>query len=234
IKAIQDATLHATIRERGAGITLAQRDAVLPLLIAAPWKITGRDYFRVRIFARDGKFTTQGNGDEHGQWKLTDDMITLTFQDNHKDYLFLPLDPKSTPGADNSGAPVTATRLDLLAAGNAAPAPGQSPGLSAPAPTGPMDEDTKNAIVAKLISGPWKVSGNNGGWTNIHIFDKNGTFTTVSRAELHGHWKIVGYKLILDFAGGQKNTIQLPLDPKGSPGIADNGDTILFLPATPK
>jgi hypothetical protein len=229
IKAAQDNTLPV----RGADITLAQRDAAIPLLLAAPWKITGSDYFRIRMFARDGKFTTQGNGDEHGQWKLTGDMITLTFQDNHKDFLFLPLDPKASTGADNSGALVTAARIDTLA-GNTAPQPGQPPGLTAPEPSGPMDEDAKNAIVNMLVSGPWKVSGNNGGWTNIHIFDKNGTFTTVGRAELHGHWKIVGYKLILNFVAGQKNTIQLPLDPKGSPGVADNGDPIILTPAAPK
>jgi hypothetical protein len=230
--AVQDSTLPATLPVPGAGITQAQRDATVPLLVSGPWKITGRDYFRVRVFGRDGKFTTQGNGDEHGQWKLTGDMVTLSFQNNYKDFLFLPLDSKATAGADASGAPVTAALVNN--ATNTGASHGLSPLLDSSEPPAPMTEDEKNALATTLTSGAWKISSNTGSWTDIHIFDKNGTFTTVSRAELHGHWKISGNKLILNFVGGQKHSVQLPLNPQGTPGVTEHGEAFTFSPANPK
>jgi hypothetical protein len=192
--------------------------ATITLLTSGPWRIVSEvsGWSRVRIFERGGTFATQSHADEHGTWKVSNQVVTLTFADGHKDILLPPLDPKNTAGADSVGAPMTATLVT--------PNSGDKTPARVPPPQPEMDEQGRATTVALLISGPWKLS--TAGWADVRVFMKDGTFMTVHRTDENGHWEISGNAIILTFPNGHKDSITLPLNPKGTTGVADGGDTM--------
>ncbi len=88
------------------------RQASIALLISAPWK-NSRDaggFSTIRIFSRDGKFTTPSNAGETGRWKIAGNSIVLQFPNGHKDTITLPIKATgSTPGTNDHGEPTTWT-----------------------------------------------------------------------------------------------------------------------------
>ncbi|HVV72079.1 MAG TPA: hypothetical protein VHI52_11385, partial [Verrucomicrobiae bacterium] len=104
-------------------------------LVSGPWKFTGRSWTVVRIFAKDGTFTSVNQPKEYGTWKIVGAKINLVYQDGHIDTLSLPLDPKGTDAADRVGIPVLAVLQDTSGAAPT-PAPTAAPVASNPAPFG--------------------------------------------------------------------------------------------------
>ncbi len=79
-----------------------------------------------------------------------------------------------------------------------------------------------------LVSGPWQISGvspKGKAWGDVRVFSKDGTFKTIDKPEGRGHWRFDdgGGRIILTFADGHKDTISLPLDPKGTAGTDEFG-----------
>lgn len=63
-------------------------------------------------------------------------------------------------------------------------------------------------------------------WKAYHVFKADKTFTTSGMSD-HGIWSIEGQKLVLTFASdGHKDSLDLPLDPKGTHGTSHRGDAI--------
>ena len=85
-----------------------EMDTTTTLLTSAPWKVSGGGWADTRTFDRAGTFTTIDHPDEHGDWSISGDTITLTFADGHKDTISLPLNPKGTVGTDRVGGPTVA------------------------------------------------------------------------------------------------------------------------------
>lgn len=84
-------------------------------LVSGPWRVKGGWWTAVRVFAKDGTFTTVGNGGDSGTWKIANNTVILTFPDGHNDTFLLPLDPKGTDGADRDGRPTCETLQDPAA-----------------------------------------------------------------------------------------------------------------------
>jgi len=186
-------------------------------LCSGPWKFTKNSggWETIRVFNKNGTFSTPINASETGKWKITGGTIVLTFADGHKDVMTLPLNPRGTQAFSAHADALTA----VLQPG---PAPGVN--ISALLPTAtpvPLTEQQIAAAKTLLTSAPWKISG--GGWADIRIFDPNGTFKTLAYDKEHGQWRIAGNKIMLDFADGHHDTISLPLDPKGTPGTSRGG-----------
>jgi hypothetical protein len=173
------------------------------LLISAPWKFLASSWFSVRIFAQDGTFTTIGNKEQHGTWDISSTAITLTFADTHKETVSLPLDPKGTGGLDKQGRPITASIQT----------PPRTPTV--------MDDRTKAATTALLISAPWKIKGS--WWSTIRTFASDGTFATPGNGGESGPWVIADNKIFLTVPDGHKDTLSLPLDAKGTDGADRDG-----------
>src|SRR5579862_8444415 len=77
-----------------------------------------------------------------------------------------------------------------------------------------------------LTSGPWKFTRNSGGWESVRVFYQDGTFKTPSMANEHGHWKISSGSIVLTFADGHKDTLTLPLNPRGTPAFNAHGQPL--------
>jgi len=95
-----------------AQLTDEDRQASIALLVSAPWR-NSRDaggFSTIRIFSRNGKFTTPSNAGETGHWKVTGNLIVLLFPDGHKDSITLPIKATGgTPGTNDKGEPTTWT-----------------------------------------------------------------------------------------------------------------------------
>ncbi len=199
-----------------------QKAAIADVLASGRWRITSPDWSHVFTFAKDGTFaaTKKGGGYSRGQWTLDNSVIILAFTDGHKDFMFLPLDPKGTAYADKSGVPATATLPAPEAADNttmtAASAPAPAPQAVQPKiPATPAD---------LLLSGPWKLSTKTR--SDIRVFMKDGTFKNLNEPDVQGKWMMTKDFVILIFPGGHKDALYLPLNPRGTDGLADNGDTL--------
>ena len=189
-----------------SGAVLQAKDAATALLVSAPWKITAKSWFTIRIFAKEGTFTTLGWPDESGTWVIENNAVTLTFnKDGHKETLTLPLDPKGTGGFDKEGKPLAAVQQN--------PAPAAPPKV--------MDAQAAAAATALLVSAPWKIKG--GWWSTVRVFARDGTFTTVGNGGEHGTWKFSNNMVVLTFPDGHHDTFMLPLDPKGTDGADRDG-----------
>jgi len=200
--------------------------ATIDLLTSAPWKVSGdaKGWSRTRVFKKSGSFTTDGEGSEYGHWKISDGMVILTFADKHKDTMTLPLDPKGTRGSSSSGEPMTCVLVNVPPKSALAPITPIPLGA-----TGELTEQEKAAAVAQLVSGPWKVAGTEReGWSRVRVFNKTGTFQTQGQAGEYGLWKFSGRTVVMSFQDGHKDTIKLPLDPKGTPGTDAPGNPITF------
>lgn len=202
------------------------REANVALLVSNPWKIIGGGWSEIRVFNKNGTFTTPGSADAGGHWKISNTTVILTFADGHKDTISLPLDPKGTPGTDKGGGPVKAVMVTPAEAIAAAGTP-----TPKPAAAWVSTEENIAANIALLVSGPWKISGSD--WSDTRIFAKNGTFTTVSHLDEHGHWRVSGRTIILTFADDHQDTLSLPLDPAGTPGTSLHGATTAVLVNAP-
>jgi len=214
--------------------------ATLSLLTSGQWKLTKKAGSDVRMFNKDGTFTTLDKKDDTGQWVMTKDFVILIFPNGHKDALDLPLNPKGTDGYTDSGEPITAVLVvpaapnsaPLVASGTSSPAPGQpeAPAASPSAPASPpivMSEKEKAATVALLASKRWRFIG--GWWYVIRVFDKDGTFTTVDSPGDHGTWVITDRAINLTFPDGHIDAILLPLDPKGTDGLDKDGGYVTVI-----
>ena len=73
----------------------------------------GRLVGKTGCFAPNGTMTIENNA-RTAHWQLTDKQIVMTFKD-HKDILFLPLDPNGTKGEDEYGRLIIATQVDETA-----------------------------------------------------------------------------------------------------------------------
>jgi len=197
----------------------AANQATIDLLTSAPWKVTGdaKGWSRTRVFKKNGTFTTEGEGTEYGRWKISDNMIALTFADKHVDTMTLPLDPKNTRGTSESGEPMTCVLV--LPPGKSLPTPTPD-ALAALKPAAEMTEQEKAAVATQLASAPWKeTSTENGGWSKIRVFNRFGAFQTQGEtATGFGRWKISGMTVIMEFGDGHTGTITLPLNSKGTSG----------------
>jgi hypothetical protein len=92
-------------------------------LLATKWKFDGASWSEIRTFLPDGTMTIENNPNL-AHWQITGTKIIMTFKD-HKDILYLPLDPKGTKGEDSHGRLVIAT--GATAADTAAAAPTTAP-----------------------------------------------------------------------------------------------------------
>lgn len=97
------------------GKLVADDSASIDLLCSAPWQVIGEGgggWARIRIFQKDGTFTTQNVPIESGSWSISGNTITLVFNaDKHTDIISLPLDPKGTAGTDAHSRPITVVKL---------------------------------------------------------------------------------------------------------------------------
>lgn len=209
--------------------TGAEREATIELLGSGPWKITGIGFSNMRVFTRDGSFTTVGNANRNGSWRIAGGVIALTYDDGSKDLLMLPLNAKGTVGADSNGAPSLA-RLMNTAAPEASPVQSSTASASVtPAPA--MDERQKAATVALLVSAPWKFTAS--GWFAIRVFAGDCTFTTVGSDKAYGVWEISNNMVVLIFQDGHKDTLTLPLNPKGTDGLDHGGNHLTAVLGNP-
>jgi len=139
-------------------------------LCSGPWKFTKNSggWETVRIFNKNGTFTTPANAGETGHWKISGGTIVLTFPDSHKDVMTLPLNPKGTQAFNAHADALTA----VLQSGSA-------PGLNINSllPAAPLTEEQIAAAKTLLTSAPWKISGGN--WAEIRVFAADGTFKTL-------------------------------------------------------
>ena len=99
-----------------SGKVFADDTATTNLLCSGPWQVYGASNFgswtRIRIFQKDGTFTTQDVSAESGKWSISDDTITMVFDGNaHIDTISLPLDPKGTAGTDSEKNPTTVLKV---------------------------------------------------------------------------------------------------------------------------
>src|ERR1700677_2406108 len=187
------------------------------LLISAPWKVSENGGSRIRIFDKDGTFTTKNRPAEHGTWEISGNAVTFTFEaDGHKDTLMLPLDPNGTAGTSQNGRPISAVQL-ATAAPDTAAAPGATPAVSEPAQPG-------DATVAMLVSGPWRLSTKAG--SDVRVFKQDGTFSTVDKADENGRWAMTKEFITMTFPNGHAEALTLPLNPKGTEGLADDGSAM--------
>lgn len=107
-------------------------------------------------------------------------------------------------------------------------------GSAPPPPAPPAGDNTgseKNPAIDLLTSATWKVSGNLKGWTAERVFKKDGTFTTPNGGPGNGdgHWKISKTTLVLAFDDGHENTMDLPLDPKGTHGVSETFEPLTYV-----
>jgi hypothetical protein len=95
-----------------APLTEEDRQASIALLVSGPWRNSrdGGGFSTIRIFSRNGKFTTPSSAGETGHWKITGNLIVLLFPDGHKDSITLPIKATGgTPGTNDHGKPTTWT-----------------------------------------------------------------------------------------------------------------------------
>lgn len=217
--------------------------AAQKLLLSGPWRISGDGMSSDIIFLQNGTFTTDDLLDLPGRWSFGEGGVTLFFPDGHSDTLNLPIDPKGTTGSDN-GRPIAAVMVDAL---GAAPAPNiaaspvtpvpettpvpprrvRRPPPPTPTPEPPAPVATPlpaDPTAALLVSGPWKLSTNNG--SDIRIFKADGTFTTLDKPAENGRWSATKDSVILSFPSGHAVALTLPLNPAGTAGMADDGSLI--------
>ena len=209
--------------QRVTAMSEEDRVAATALLVSGPWKFSGAGWSAVRVFDKNGTFTTVDQPDIHGRWKISNNIVTLAFSDGHKDTLLLPLDPKKTAGVDAFGRPTTAVLAAAPAAGGKpTPAPAAAVARPAPASQAPApDEQPKDPTVVLLTSGPWKISTKAG--SDVRVFKADGTFTTVGKPDANGRWTVTSDLVILIFPNEHKDALMLPLNPKGTAGLADDG-----------
>lgn len=100
------------------------------LLTAKKWHFAGASWSETRVFDPNGTMTIEDNKNT-ARWQVTGKQVVMTFKD-HKDILFLPLDPKGTKGMDEHGRLIIATQVDETAS-SPATAP-TSPGATSGAP----------------------------------------------------------------------------------------------------
>jgi hypothetical protein len=91
------------------------REASIATLVSGPWKNSNNssDWSTIRIFSRNGKFTTPSAPNETGRWKIVGRTIVLEFPDGHKDTMSLPVKASGTPGKNNHGEPTTWTLVGV-------------------------------------------------------------------------------------------------------------------------
>lgn len=206
-------------------LTVQQKAAIAEMLTSAHWRIISPDWNHVYAFAKDGTFTAtkKGGGYSRGQWTIDKDIITLVFTDGHKDFVLFPLDPKGTAYADKSGIPATAVLITPDAANN--PAPTVAPVAR---PAQPRTPATPTEL---LLSGQWKLTTKTR--NDTRVFMKDGTFKTLNDPNAKGQWMITSDFVIMLLPGGHKDVIYMPLNPKGSAGLADNGDALTAILENP-
>ena len=134
--------------------------ATTDLLTSAPWRISGASkkgrWSFVRVFNKDGTFTTNGQANDHGHWRIIDDKIFLDFADGHHDTVSTPLDPKGTAGTDSKGNATLAVLQKPKAesgkaAGTAAPDSNNNGGNPAPGAFGSSNPTGGNAPAANQL-----------------------------------------------------------------------------------
>ncbi|HWB59575.1 MAG TPA: hypothetical protein VG733_08785, partial [Chthoniobacteraceae bacterium] len=103
---------------------------ITALLTSKEWRFDGANWSETRVFRADGLMTID-NDARTAHWQIAGDKIVITFKD-HKDVLFLPLDPKGTKGQGGYGRLFIATQVT-----EAAPAPGKTTSSQKPAPGAP-------------------------------------------------------------------------------------------------
>ena len=96
--------------------------AVSTRLTSKKWRFDGANWTETRAFDPDGTMTVE-NTTRTAHWQVSSDKIIMSFKD-HKDILFLPLDPKGTKGQDEYGRLFIATQVtnSTSTAGTTAPA----------------------------------------------------------------------------------------------------------------
>jgi hypothetical protein len=78
------------------------------LLTAKKWHFAGASWEEERTFDPNGTMTIENNANV-ARWQVTAREVVMTFKD-HKDILYLPLDPKGTKGMDAYGRLIIATQ----------------------------------------------------------------------------------------------------------------------------
>ncbi len=178
-----------TINNRAHALDDTDNQETIALLTSAPWKVSGdaKGWVRTRTFKKTGSFTTQEDPKETGHWKISDNMIILTFADKHQDTIALPLDPKGVRGTSASGEPMTCVLVKPAEKSTPTPTPDMLSSLS----MGEMTDQEKATTINSLASAPWKESGNeNGGWSRVRVFNRLGTFQTQEKTDEYGRWRI--------------------------------------------
>lgn len=201
---------------RACAIGEQEKAAAENLLISAPWRFSAGRWSNIRIFKKGGSFTTVNRPNESGRWRFSNNTLVLSFMDGHQDVVTLPLDPKHSTGLSANGDEMTVVQ-EAPAAAPTAPAFGSTGPMSA------MDFDAqKNQMTDMITSSPWKFSA--GRWTNVRLFKKDGTFTTLNRPNESGHWRLAADGMTLTFRDGHKDMLNLPIKPQGSKGFSQEGE----------
>ena len=195
------------------------------LLISGQWKLSSKTRNDIRVFMKDGTFKTLNTPAATGQWEITKDFVIMLLPGGHKDVIYLPLNPAGSSGLADNGDALTAT-------------------LENPAPTGgpTADVPTSNTIAAPtqssaadvLVSAPWTISSEgDAASSRVRTFARDGTFSTAGHEDEYGWWKIVNNIVILTFADEHKESLKLPLNPKGTSGLDKSGSPISAVQKTP-
>lgn len=204
------------------------QSSYVTLLVSAPWKITGKGWSVNRIFAKDGTFTTEGHPVEYGTWKFDAGKILLIFNSGDRiDTFDLPVDPKGTEGADRLGIPEIAMMAQAQPVAVAVPAMA-NPAVAAGGATAASPPKGDPALIAQLVSRPWKWLGEN--WFVVRVLAPDGTFSTLSSNEA-GSWEIDRNGVTLVFSDGHRDTMPLPLKLDGGiPATDSKGNAVAIIP----
>lgn len=98
-------------------------------------------------------------------------------------------------------------------------------------PSAPIVAQSKEAAAVALVAAPWRITAK--WWFNIRTFAKDGTFTTQGWEDQGGTWAIADNVVTLTFTkDAHKETLSLPIDPRGTTGLDKNGIPVAAI-ATP-
>jgi len=132
--------------------------------------------------------------------------------------------PVTTPASFAGSTPSTSGTVNFF--GVTVPPGTKSSGPSAllsatplPAPPAATPQGSaKPGDIADVLVGKWMFTWAQNGWTAPRIFKSDGTFigTGDGKGTGIGKWEVSGDKVIVNYPGGGREEMWLPLDPKGT------------------
>lgn len=213
-----------------------EKSAATALLTGSPWRVSGGGneeygadgsgaWASIRMFNKDGTFTTRDNDREKGKWRFAGHSVILDFG-NYTDTISLPLIPRGTCGTDRYQGPTMAVQLGA----EDVPPPTDPPVTNAlPADLGDMERLVTLHLLTREM---WQISGilpdGKSPWSKLYRFMPVGDFENVADKSDHGTWRLSGRVIVMDYPDGRKATLALPIsshhtygtDTSGAPTVA--------------